>query len=106
MRQGPSRSEKPLLMLVTSRTTRTRRSPANGTSWVPWSNAKFVRRITRPEAETLVAELLERVKLVNERDELTHRVTEVRVFGSYLGDKPDLGDIDLAIEFSPRRPTH
>jgi len=70
------------------------------------SNAKFVRRITRPEAETLVAELLERVKLVNERDELTHRVTEVRVFGSYLGDKPDLGDIDLAIEFSPRRPTH
>jgi len=31
--------------------------------------------------------LLERVRLVNERDELTHRVTEVRVFGSYLSDK-------------------
>jgi len=69
-------------------------------------NAKFVRRITRPEAEKLVAGLLERVKLVNERDELTHRVTEVRVFGSYLGDKADLGDVDLAVQFTPRRPTH
>ena len=29
----------------------------------------------------------QRVRLVNERDELTHRVTEVRVFGSYLSDK-------------------
>jgi predicted nucleotidyltransferase len=45
-------------------------------------NAKFVRRITRPEAET------------------------VRVFGSYLGDKADLGDVDLAVQFTPRRPTH
>jgi predicted nucleotidyltransferase len=69
-------------------------------------NAKFVRRITRPEAETLVAGLLERVKLVNKRDELTHRITEVRVFGSYLGDKADLGDVDLAVQFTPRRPTH
>jgi hypothetical protein len=34
-----------------------------------------------------VAGLIERVRLVNERDELTHRVTEVRVFGSYLSDK-------------------
>jgi predicted nucleotidyltransferase len=69
-------------------------------------NAKFIRRITRPEAETLLAGLLERIKLVNERDELTHRITEVRVFGSYLSDKADLGDIDLAVQFTPRRPTH
>jgi predicted nucleotidyltransferase len=69
-------------------------------------NAKFVRRISRPEAETLVAGLLERVKLVNERDELTHRVTEVRVFGSYLSDKADLGDVDLAVQYTPRRLTH
>jgi predicted nucleotidyltransferase len=69
-------------------------------------NAKFVRRITRHEAEKLVAGLLERVKQVNKRDELTHRVTEVRVFGSYLGNKADLGDVDLAVQFTPRRPTH
>src|SRR6202043_3447412 len=56
-------------------------------------NAKFVRRISRREADALVAGLLERVKLVNERDELTHSVTEVRVFGSYLSDKADLGDV-------------
>jgi predicted nucleotidyltransferase len=70
------------------------------------ANAKFVRRITRPEAETLVAGLLNRVKLVNERDELTHQVTEVRVFGSYLSDKADLGDVDLAVQLTPRRATH
>jgi len=70
------------------------------------SNAKFVRRIPRPEAEKLVAGLLERVKLMNDRDELTHRVTEVRVFGSYLSDKADLGDVDLAVQYMPRRPTH
>jgi predicted nucleotidyltransferase len=69
-------------------------------------NAKFVRRISRREADALVAGLLERVKLVNERDELTHSVTEVRVFGSYLSDKADLGDVDLAVEFTPRRATH
>ena len=70
------------------------------------ANAKFVRRITRPEAETLVAGLLNRVKLVNERDELTHQVTEVRVFGSYLSDEADLGDVDLAVQLTPRRATH
>lgn len=69
-------------------------------------NAKFVRRITRHEAEKLVSELLNRVAQVNERDELTHRVTEVRVFGSYVTDKPDLGDVDLAVKYTPRRPTH
>ncbi|PDT87745.1 hypothetical protein CO669_22975 [Bradyrhizobium sp. Y36] len=69
-------------------------------------NAKFVRRISRAEAERLVAELLERVKQVNERDELTHRITSVRVFGSYLGDNSDLGDVDLAIQYTPRRSTH
>ncbi|KRR15001.1 hypothetical protein [Bradyrhizobium valentinum] len=69
-------------------------------------NAKFVRRITRDEAEKLVVSFLERVKGVNERDELTHRVEEVRVFGSYLGGKSDLGDVDLAVAFEPRRPTH
>ena len=33
-------------------------------------------------------------------------MTEVRVFGSYLGDKAYLGDVDLAVQFTPRRPTH
>ncbi|MBB4391661.1 hypothetical protein [Bradyrhizobium sp. ERR14] len=69
-------------------------------------NAKFVRRITRSEADELVADFLERVRLVNGRDELTHRVREVRVFGSYIEDAADLGDVDLAVDFRPRRSTH
>jgi predicted nucleotidyltransferase len=68
-------------------------------------NAKFVRRISRLQAEALVVGLLERVEMVNQRDELTHRVTTVRAFGSYVGDQTDLGDVDLAIQYTPRRST-
>jgi predicted nucleotidyltransferase len=54
----------------------------------------------------LVQSFLARVANINERDELTHRVTGVRVFGSYLTDKADLGDIELAVAIEPRRDTH
>jgi predicted nucleotidyltransferase len=69
-------------------------------------NAKFVSRISRGQAEVLVQSFLARVANINERDELTHRVTGVRVFGSYLADKADLGDVDLAIAIEPRRESH
>jgi hypothetical protein len=44
---------------------------------------RFVKRISRRQAESLIEAFLVRVRQVNGRDELTHRVTEVRVFGSY-----------------------
>jgi predicted nucleotidyltransferase len=44
-----------------------------------------------------------RVRQVNGRDELTHRVTEVRVFGSYLTDAETLGDIDLAVSLEGKQ---
>lgn len=69
-------------------------------------NAKFVSRISREQAEILVRSFLGRVASINEREELTHRVTGVRVFGSYVGDKADLGDVDLAVAIEPRRETH
>jgi hypothetical protein len=69
-------------------------------------NARFVRRITRIEAEKLIGGLLERARQVNERDELTHRVTCIRVFGSYLTESTDLGDVDLAVKYTPRRKSH
>ncbi|MBR1168630.1 hypothetical protein [Bradyrhizobium liaoningense] len=69
-------------------------------------NARFLRRITRSEAEKLIDGLLDRVRQVNERDELTHRVTCIRVFGSYLTESADLGDIDLAVKYTPRRKSH
>jgi predicted transcriptional regulator len=63
----------------------------------------FVPRMNRAKAEKLLDGVLERVVGINARADLLHWVTEVRVFGSYLTDTDDLGDIDLAIKFQ-RRP--
>jgi predicted nucleotidyltransferase len=63
----------------------------------------FVPRMNRPKAEKLLTGVLERVAAINSRDDLLHWVAEVRVFGSYLTDTADLGDVDLAIKLE-RRP--
>jgi hypothetical protein len=59
-------------------------------------NAKFLKPIPREKANLLFEGFMDRVAEVNRREELTHVVEEVRVFGSFLGDSPDLGDLDLA----------
>jgi hypothetical protein len=61
-------------------------------------------RINRAKAEALLKGVLERVAAINADPELMHWVTEVRVFGSYLTDSDDLGDLDLALSYQ-RRPT-
>ena len=45
----------------------------------------------------MLAVFLERVAIVNARPELLERVCEVRVFGSYLEERDDLGDVDIAV---------
>ncbi|QAU49103.1 hypothetical protein [Bradyrhizobium guangzhouense] len=66
--------------------------------------ARFVKRITRAKADALVAQMLERVTEINERDELVFRVKRVRAFGSYASDAPEVGDVDLAVDLEPRHP--
>lgn len=61
-------------------------------------------RINRAKAEVLLKGVLERVASINADPELMHWVTEVRVFGSYLTDSDDLGDLDLALSYQ-QRPT-
>jgi predicted nucleotidyltransferase len=58
----------------------------------------FVPRMNRAKAEALLKDVLDRVADINAKAELLHWVTEVRVFGSYLTDTDDLGDLDLAIK--------
>ena len=65
--------------------------------------ARFVPRINRAKAEKLLADFLQSVEEVNAHPDLLHWVTEVRVFGSYLNDSDNLGEIDLAIK-KERRP--
>ncbi|MGN8544397.1 hypothetical protein ACQPTN_04910 [Bradyrhizobium sp. 13971] len=63
----------------------------------------LVPRMTRAVAEALLQQTLERIAKINVDSELLHYVTEVRVFGSYLTDTKDLGDLDLAIKLERRR---
>ena len=65
--------------------------------------ARSVPRLNRAKAEKLVADFLLNVEEVNAHPDLLHWVTEVRVFGSYLTNSDDLGEIDLAIK-KERRP--
>ena len=58
--------------------------------------ARFVPRINRAKAEKLLADFLQCVEEVNAHPDLPHWVTEVRVFGSYLNNSDNLGEIDLA----------
>ena len=63
----------------------------------------FAASINRAKAEKLIADFLQCVEEVNAHPDLLHWVTEVRVFGSYLTDSDELGEIDLAIK-KERRP--
>ena len=64
---------------------------------------RFVARLNRAKAEKLLADFLQCVEEVNAHPDLLHWVTEVRVFGSYLTNSDDLGEIDLVIK-KERRP--
>ena len=63
---------------------------------------RLVPRINRAKAEALLNDVLERVAAINADPELMDWVTEVRVFGSYLTDSDDLGDLDLALRYQLR----
>jgi predicted nucleotidyltransferase len=61
------------------------------------ASARLLKAITRQKADVIIATLLQRVERVNARPELLERVCEVRVFGSYLEEREDFGDIDVAV---------
>ena len=66
-----------------------------------WAHA--TRPIRRRTAERLLAGFLERVRaLEGWKHPYAFGVAEVVVYGSYLRDVEDLGDVDLAVELLPR----
>jgi hypothetical protein len=64
--------------------------------------AKASRPVKRESAETVLTALMQRVKTVNDRQELAYRVESLVVFGSYLSDVKRMNDLDIAIELKPR----
>lgn len=66
--------------------------------------AKISSGISRSEAEALLARVVEKVAWVNARPEAyENRIDCVVVFGSWLTDKPHLGDLDIGVALSELR---
>jgi predicted nucleotidyltransferase len=55
-------------------------------------------RIPRAKAEKIVADMLSRARNINESPELLCRISKITVFGSFVTDAEDLGDIDVSVE--------
>lgn len=68
--------------------------------------ANLTKRFDRATADAEVVALIERANEINKRDELVCYISKITVFGSYLTDNDDLGDIDLIIETASRRDSH
>jgi hypothetical protein len=58
--------------------------------------------ITRAAADRLVQEAVARVEAINASPEFAYGVRKLIVFGSYLTEVAELGDVDLALELVPR----
>jgi len=59
-------------------------------------------RLTRDKADSLVGELLARVRALNADAKYAFKVDSVVLFGSYLSNRDRIGDVDLAIALRPR----
>ena len=64
--------------------------------------AKVSKGITRSQAETKLAALMRRVEAVNRTADFVYFIKEVVVFGSYVGTKPVIGEIDIAISYGQK----
>lgn len=59
-------------------------------------------QVRRERADALIVKLIEAADAINADPRMMHDVVRLSVFGSYLGDKPVLGDLDVAFEFRGR----
>jgi hypothetical protein len=67
--------------------------------------ASLQKRFPRAVGEKIVAELVERARAINARDDLLCGVLELRLFGSMLDPKMEtLGDVDVAFSLYRKEP--
>jgi predicted nucleotidyltransferase len=64
------------------------------------ANASAAKPVKRAVAEKHLLLFLKRVEHVNASNQYAYRVSKVVVFGSYLSDSSDLGDVDIAVELT------
>jgi hypothetical protein len=68
------------------------------------ANALFSSPVSRQTAEQTLNAFLDRVRQVNSDNRFLYCVRKVIVFGSFLGDGPFVGDLDLAVDLGPKEP--
>jgi predicted nucleotidyltransferase len=66
------------------------------------SLASAAKPILRKTANKRIAELLERIEIINLSSHYLFKVTKVIIFGSYLSGKNKINDVDIAIELTPK----
>jgi predicted nucleotidyltransferase len=66
--------------------------------------ASAARRITRTTAQVALREFMDRVNEVNVNHRYLYLVKSAVVFGSYLENRENLGDVDVAVDLEPRIP--
>jgi len=65
-------------------------------------NALFSPPFSRRTAEKKLNEFIDRVHEVNADRRFLYKVDKVVLFGSFLTDAPQVGDLDLAVQLSPK----
>lgn len=55
-----------------------------------------LRRYSRKTADKAILEMMKRVHKVNTEQEFAYTVEALCIFGSYITDRPDVGDVDVA----------
>ncbi|MGH7294303.1 MAG: hypothetical protein ACRELB_05195 [Polyangiaceae bacterium] len=58
--------------------------------------------LRRESADRLLAEMVDRCQAANAREQFAYWVARLAVFGSYLSDKPALGDLDVVLDLEPK----
>lgn len=66
------------------------------------AHARASKPIKRATAERLLQGLLARAQEINDDNGFLYRITRIAVFGSYLTETEELGDIDFAIQLNRR----
>ncbi len=68
--------------------------------------ALFSAPVSRQTAEKALSEFIDRIRRVNADERFLYRVQKAVLFGSYLTDSTHVGDLDIAIDLSPKEPDH
>lgn len=75
-----------------------------GKTGTRFTNASMLKRIDRAKVDKLISELLERVKKINDDNDLCHFINEIRLFGSAMDNKAkSFSDIDICYVMARRK---